>query len=56
MGRAEGVAVYLGEASGAQRSGLSLIQGGKEPPSWTATSLERLTQALDLRPTGFRRY
>jgi acyl-CoA thioesterase-2 len=57
MGRAGGVAVNPGEAAGSRRrSGLSLIQGGAEPPSWTATSLERLTRALDLRPIGFRRY
>jgi acyl-CoA thioesterase len=57
MGRAEGAAIYPGEVAGArQRGGLSLIQGGAEPPSWTATSLERLTRALDLRSTGFRRY
>jgi acyl-CoA thioesterase II len=56
MGRAEGVAVYPGEASGARRSGLSLVPGGAEPSCWTPTSLERLTRALDLRPTGLRRY
>lgn len=57
MGRAEGVAVAPGETAGSRRrSGLSLIQGGMKPPSWTAPSLEQLTRALDLRPTGFRRY
>jgi acyl-CoA thioesterase len=57
MGRAEVLAVSAGEAAGSRRgSGLSLIQGGTEPPSWTATSLDHLTRALDLRPTGFRRY
>ena len=57
MGRAEGITVNPGEAAGSRRrSGLSLIQGGAEPPSWTAPSLEQLTRALDLRPTGFRRY
>src|SRR5882724_5788584 len=57
MGRAEGVALSAGDAAGSRRrSGLSLIQGGAEPPSWTVTSLQRLTQALDLRPIGFRRY
>jgi acyl-CoA thioesterase II len=57
MGRAEVLAVSPGEAAGPRRgSGLSLIQGGTEPPSWTATSLERLTRALDLRPIGFRQY
>lgn len=57
MGRAEGVAATPGETAGSlRRSGLSLIQGGMKPPSWTAPSLERLTRALDLRPTGFRRY
>jgi acyl-CoA thioesterase len=57
MGRAEGITVKLGEAVGSRRqSRLSLIQGGTEPPSWTALSLERLMRALDLRPTGFWRY
>jgi acyl-CoA thioesterase len=57
MGRAEGVAVSPGEAAGSRRrSRLTLIQGGTEPPNWTAPSLERLTRALDLRPVGFRRY
>jgi hypothetical protein len=57
MGRAEVLEASPGVvASPRRRSGLSLIQGGLEPPSWTPTSLERLTRALDLRPTGFRRY
>jgi acyl-CoA thioesterase-2 len=57
MGRAEGFAVNTrGATSSPRRSRLSVIQGGAEPRCWAATSLERLTQALDLRPTGFRRY
>lgn len=57
MGRAEVLEASPGVITGPRRrSGLSLVQGGMEPPSWTPTSLERLTRALDLRPTGFRRY
>src|ERR1700691_846446 len=57
MGRAEVLEVSPDEAvRSRQGSGLSLIQGGSEPPSWTSTSVERLTRALDLRPIGFRRY
>ena len=57
MGRAEVLEAGPGIVTGPRRgSGLSLIQGGLEPPSWTLTSLERLTRVLDLRPTGFRRY
>jgi acyl-CoA thioesterase len=57
MGRAEVLTVSPEEAPGSRRGrGLTLIRGGSEPPSWTATSLERLSRVLDLRPTGFRRY
>ena len=57
MVRAEGFTVDAGDATGSRRrSRLSLIAGGSEPRCWAATSLERLTRALDLRPTGFRRY
>jgi hypothetical protein len=57
MGRAEGVAVSQVKTAGSRRRGsLSLIPGGAEPPCWTAPTLERLTRALDLRPTGFGRY
>src|ERR1700678_2260572 len=57
MGRAEVLEAGPGAITGPRRgSGLSLIQGGMEPPSWTPTSLERLIRALDLRAAGFRRY
>jgi acyl-CoA thioesterase II len=57
MGRAGGFAVNTAEATGSpRRNRLSVIQGGAEPLRWAATTLERLTRALDLRPTGFRRY
>jgi acyl-CoA thioesterase len=60
MARAGGFAVSAvstADAAGARgRNRLSVIQGGAEPPRWTATTLKRLARALDLRPTGFRRY
>lgn len=57
MRRAEVLGASPRIVTGPRRgSGLSLIQGGMAPPNWTPTSLERLTQALDLRPAGLWRY
>jgi hypothetical protein len=56
MGRAEALVAAPGEAGSRRASGLSLIRCGTEPPSWTTPGLRSLSRALDLRPTGFRRY
>jgi acyl-CoA thioesterase len=57
MGRARGAAVRPGQVTGPEHRGrLSVVRGGAEPPGWAPTTLERLMHALDLRPTGPRRF
>jgi acyl-CoA thioesterase len=57
MGRARGSAAIPAELSGPERRGrLSLVRGHAEPSGWVPTTLERLTQALDLRETGPRQF